>query len=60
VVKTARRKRAPNESSAREGAESLGITIKEERGGDKSASSVKDYVTMLFAELIETPEFHAG
>jgi hypothetical protein len=38
----------------------LGITIKEERGGDKSASSFKDYVTMLFAELIETPEFHAG
>jgi hypothetical protein len=35
-VKTARRKRAPNESSAREGAESLGITIKEERVGIKA------------------------
>jgi hypothetical protein len=60
ALKTARRKRVPNESRAREGAESLGTKIKEERGGDKSAPLVKDYVTMLFAEIVETQEFPAG
>jgi hypothetical protein len=51
LVKTARRKRAPNESSASEGAESLGITIKEERGGDKTAPLVKEYVQCYLSSL---------